>query len=83
MRVTGRVALTPTFLTQGETARAGVSGVGLPESPASRHRSLRGANPKVSGLPRLDHLAMYLSMFLRKMEQVLDERDRLGSERGY
>jgi hypothetical protein len=83
MRVTDRVALTLTFLTQGETARARVSGVGHPESPASRHRSLRGANPEVSGLPRLDHPAVYLSMFLRKMEQVLDERDRLGSERGH
>jgi hypothetical protein len=31
---TGRVALTPTLKTQGETARAGVSGVVQPESPA-------------------------------------------------
>jgi hypothetical protein len=83
MRVTGRVALTPTLLTQGETARAEVFGVGLPESPASRHQSLWGVNPRVSGLPRPDHPAVYLSMFLRKMEQVLDERDRLGSERGH
>jgi hypothetical protein len=60
MRVTGRVALTPTLLTQGETARA-----------------------RVSGLPRPDHTAVYFSMFLRKMEQVLDERDRLGSKRGH
>jgi hypothetical protein len=83
MRVTGRVALTPTLLTQGKTARARVSGVGLPESPASRHRSLRGANPGVSGLPRPDHPTVYLSMFLQKIEQVLDERDKLGSERGH
>jgi hypothetical protein len=83
VRVTSRVALTPTLKTQGETARAGVSGVGHPESPASRHQSLRGANPGVSGLPRPDHTAVYLSMFLRKMEQVLEERDRLGSERGH
>jgi hypothetical protein len=83
MWVTGRVALTPTLLTQGETTRAGVSRVGHLESPASRHRSLRGANPGVSGLPRPDHIGVYLSMFLRKMEQVLDERDRLESERGH
>jgi hypothetical protein len=83
MRVTGRVALTPTLKTQGETTRAGVSGVGHPESPASRHQSLLGANPGVSGLPRPNHTAVYLSMFLRKMEQVLDQRDRLGSERGH
>jgi hypothetical protein len=73
MRVTDRVALTLTLKTQGETARAGVSGVGHPESPASRHRSLRSANPRASGLPRPDHTAVYLSMFLQKMEQVLDE----------
>jgi hypothetical protein len=42
------------LMTQEETARAGVSGVGSPESPASRHRSLRRANPGVSGLPRVD-----------------------------
>jgi hypothetical protein len=83
MWVTGRVALNPTLLTQGETARAGVSGVGHLESLASRHRNLRGANPGVSGLPRPDHTGVYLSMFLRKMEQVLDERDRLESERGH
>jgi hypothetical protein len=71
------------LLTQGETARAGVSGVGHPESPASIHRSLRGANPGVFGLPRPDHTAEYMSMFLRKMKQVVDERDRLGSERGH
>jgi hypothetical protein len=83
MRVTGWVALTPTLLTQGETARAGVSGVDHPESPSSRHRSLWGANPRVSGLPRPDHTAVYLSMFLQKIEQVSDEGDRLGSERGH
>jgi hypothetical protein len=83
MRVTSRVTLTPTRKTQGETARAGVSRVGHPESPASRHQSLWGANLGVSGLPRPDHTAVYLSMFLRKMEQVLEERDRVGSERGH
>jgi hypothetical protein len=57
MRVTVRVALTLTLLTQGVTSRAGVSGVGHPESPTSRHRSLQGANPGVSGLPRPDHTA--------------------------
>jgi hypothetical protein len=70
-------------LIQGETARAGVSGAGHPESLASRHRSLRDANPGVSGLPRPDHTAEQMSMFLRKIKQVLDERDRLGSERGH
>jgi hypothetical protein len=78
-----QVALTPTLFNQGETARAGVSGAGNPESPASRHQSLRGAKPGVSGLPRPDHTAVYLSMFLRKMEQVSDEGDRLGSEGGH
>jgi hypothetical protein len=34
VRVTGWVALTPTLLIQGETTRAGVSGVDNPESPA-------------------------------------------------
>jgi hypothetical protein len=57
MRVTVRVALTRPFLTQSDTARARVSGVGHPESPASRHWSLRDANPGVSGLPRPDHIA--------------------------
>jgi hypothetical protein len=78
-----QVALTPTLFTQGETARAGVFGSGNPESSASRHRSLRGAKPGVSGLPRPDHTAVYLSMFLQKMEQVSDEGDRLGSEGGH
>jgi hypothetical protein len=63
-----QVALTPTLFTQGETARAGVFGAGNPECPASRHRSLRGAKPGVSGLPRPDHTAVNLSMFLRKMK---------------
>jgi hypothetical protein len=70
-------------LIQGKTARAEVSGAGHPESPATIHRSLRGVNPGVSGMPRLDHTAVYLSMFLRKKKQVLDEGDRLGSERGH
>jgi hypothetical protein len=83
MRVTGRVALTLTLLIQGETARAGVSGVGHLESSASRHRSLRGANPRVSGLPRPDNTAEQMSMFLQKIKRVLDGRDRLGSERGH
>jgi hypothetical protein len=83
MRVTSRVALTPTLLIQGETARAGVSGVGHPKSPASRHWSLWGANPGVSSLPRPDHTAEQMSMFLRKIKQVLDGRDRLQSERGH
>jgi hypothetical protein len=83
MRVTGRVALTPTLLIQGKTARAGVSGVGHPESPASTHRSLWGANPRVSDLPRPDHTAEQMSMFLREIKQVLDGRDRLGSDRGH
>jgi hypothetical protein len=66
-------------LIQGETARAGVFGVGHPESLASRHRSLQGANPRVFVLPRPDHTAEQMSMFLQKIKQVLDGRDRLGS----
>jgi hypothetical protein len=77
------VALTPTLCYPGETARAGVSGAGNPESPATRHQSLRGANPRVSDLPRPDHTVVKLSMFLRKKEQVSDEGDRLGSETGH
>jgi hypothetical protein len=83
MRVIRMVALTSTLKAQGETARAGVSGVGRPESPASRHRSLRGANPGVFGLPRPDHTAVHLSMFFREMDHVLDSRDRLRSERSH
>jgi hypothetical protein len=67
-------------LIQGETARAGVARADHLESPAARHRSLRGAKPGVSGLPRLDHTAIYLSMFLRKMKWFQMEGIGLGQK---
>jgi hypothetical protein len=56
-------------LTQGEKP------VG-PESPSSRHQSLRGVNPGVSGLPRPYHLAVFRACSFAK--ESMFEIDGIG-----